>query len=178
MGSHILDFTVTSEHSVLASLLKNWNVTDVLCAWGILGDDKKAQTDSTHTVEIINSNFTSYASILASITPYFEQVNRGSITVITSVAGDRGRQSNYTYGSAKGALSIYLDGLRHRFANTNVNIIDIKPGFIDTPMTANFKKGALWVKPEKIAKDIERAIIHSRPKIYTPFFLALYYVHY
>ncbi|MAW07804.1 MAG: short-chain dehydrogenase, partial [Halobacteriovoraceae bacterium] len=73
----------------------------------------------------------------------FEKLNKGSITVITSVAGDRGRQSNYTYGPAKGALSIYLDGMRHRFANPKVSVIDIKPGFIDTPMTLNFKKGLI-----------------------------------
>lgn len=166
----ILDFNNTDNHHELATILNRWKVANVLCAWGILGNDKKAQEESSHALEIINSNFTSYVSVLATITPYFEKLNKGSITVITSVAGDRGRQSNYTYGSAKGALSIYLDGMRHRFASSKVSIIDIKPGFIDTPMTADFKKGPLWAKPETIAKDIDYAIIKSRPRIYTPFF--------
>ena len=170
IDTFLLDFNKTSEHQALANKMETWKITDILCSWGILGDDKIAQVNSNHAVEIVNSNFTSYVSLLATITPYFEKQNNGSITVITSVAGDRGRQSNYTYGSAKGALSIYLDGMRHRFASTGVNIIDIKPGFIDTPMTSELKKGALWAKPEKIATDIERAIIHSKPKIYTPFF--------
>mgnify|MGYP001238406174 CR=1 FL=1 len=166
----ILDFNHTDNHHELATILKSCKITNVLCAWGILGNDKRAQVESSHALEIINSNFTSYVSVLATLTPYFEKLKKGSIIVITSVAGDRGRQSNYTYGSAKGALSIYLDGMRHRFANSKVSIIDIKPGFIDTPMTANFKKGLLWAKPETIAKDIDNAIIKSLPKIYTPFF--------
>ena len=165
-----LDFNNTDNHHELATILNSWEVTNVLCAWGILGNDKKAQEESSHALEIINSNFTSYVSVLATITPYFEKLNKGSITVITSVAGDRGRQSNYTYGSAKGALSIYLDGMRHRFSNSKVSIIDVKPGFIDTPMTSELKKGILWAKPETIARDIDYAITKSSPKIYTPFF--------
>jgi short-subunit dehydrogenase len=90
--------------------------------------------------------------------------------VISSVAGDRGRQSNYIYGSAKGALNIYLQGLRNRLHKANVQVLTIKPGFVDTPMTHEFKKGLLWVKPQTIAKDIVKGITHRRHEIYTPGF--------
>jgi short-subunit dehydrogenase len=94
----------------------------------------------------------------------------GTIAVVTSVAGDRGRQSNYVYGAAKGGVSRFLEGLRHRLHQAGVKVIDIKPGFVDTPMTAAFRKGPLWVGPEQVAKDIERALDRNRADVYTPWF--------
>jgi len=90
--------------------------------------------------------------------------------VISSVAGDRGRQSNYIYGTAKGALSLFLQGLRNRLHPANVCVVTIKPGFVDTPMTANFKKGALWAKPETVARGIYRAIKKRKNSVYLPWF--------
>jgi short-subunit dehydrogenase len=90
--------------------------------------------------------------------------------VISSVSGDRGRQSNYIYATAKGALTIFLQGLRNRLQSANVCVLTIKPGFVDTPMTANFKKGALWAKPEAIARGIERAIENRKNTVYLPGF--------
>ena len=165
-----MDFNNVDETKKLILSLEKWKIENTLCCWGFLGNDKLAQTNPDHALEIIQNNFTSYISVISSILPYYDKLNQGSISVITSVAGERGRQSNYTYGTAKGALSIYLEGLRHRLAGKNINILDIKPGFIDTPMTANFKKGLLWVKPEKVANDIHLAIAKSRREIYTPFF--------
>jgi short-subunit dehydrogenase len=95
------------------------------------------------------------------------------IAAIGSVAGDRGRQSNYVYGAAKGGLDILLEGLRHRLAPKGVAVVTIKPGFVDTPMTASFPKGPLWAKPEKVAVDIRRAIDKRRPVTYTPGFWCL-----
>ena len=74
----------------------------------------------------------------------FEAQKQGVIAVISSVAGDRGRQSNYVYGAAKGAVSIFLQGLRNRLHKSGVQVLTIKTGFVDTPMTARFKKGPLW----------------------------------
>ena len=86
------------------------------------------------------------------------------------MAGDRGRKSNYVYGTAKGAVSIFLDGLRHRLAATQVQVIDIRPGFVDTPMTTEFDKGALWAQPAKVGADIAQAIKKGRSVVYTPWF--------
>ena len=90
--------------------------------------------------------------------------------VIGSVAGDRGRQSNYAYGSSKGGLDIFLAGLRHRLARSPVRVVTIKPGFIDTPMTTAFPKGPLWASPDRAAEGIDRAIRSGRAVAYVPGF--------
>ena len=99
-----------------------------------------------------------------------ESQQSGNITVITSVAGDRGRQSNYVYGAAKGMVSTFLQGLAQRLAKSGVHVLDIKPGFVDTPMTAEFDKGALWAKPEKVAQIIKKRIEKRSSFSYTPGF--------
>ena len=90
-----------------------------------------------------------------------ESARAGTLAVIGSVAGDRGRQSNYVYGAAKGCLAIFLQGLAHRLAPAGVQVLTIKPGFVDTPMTAAFPKGPLWASPETVARDIQRAIVRA-----------------
>ena len=90
--------------------------------------------------------------------------------MISSPAGDRGRQSNYVYGSAKGGLSVFLSGLRNRLYPFGVKVLTVKPGFVDTPMTASFKKGPLWVKPEVIARGIARGVKRGANQIYVPWF--------
>ncbi|MEE7565315.1 SDR family NAD(P)-dependent oxidoreductase, partial [Xanthomonas sp. Kuri4-3] len=99
------------------------------------------------------------------------RLQRGAtLAVISSVAGDRGRASNYLYGSAKAAVSAYLSGLGQRLRPAGINVLTIKPGFVDTPMTASFKKGALWAKPEQVAAGIAKAIDRRRPVAYLPGF--------
>lgn len=93
-----------------------------------------------------------------------------TLAVISSVAGDRGRASNYLYGSAKAAVSAYLSGLGQRLRPKGVNVLTIKPGFVDTPMTASFKKGVLWATPAQVAKGIARGIDRRKPVAYLPSF--------
>jgi len=90
--------------------------------------------------------------------------------VISSVAGDRGRQSNYVYETAKGAVSIFAQGLRNRLARAGVKVVTIKPGSVDTPTTAALKKGALWSTPASVAKRIHRAMANGEDIVYTPWF--------
>ncbi len=90
--------------------------------------------------------------------------------MISSVAGDRGRQSNYVYGSAKAAITEFTSGLRQRLHSKNVRVVTIKPGFVDTPMTAAFKKGLLWSTPAAVGKSIARAMIRGTPVVYAPWF--------
>lgn len=142
----------------------------VLIAYGTLGSQKAGEQDFSVTMMELQTNFTTVVSILTLLANLFEQQGQGSIAVISSVAGDRGRQSNYVYGAAKGALTIYLQGLRNRLAKSNVHVLTIKPGFVDTPMTRDFKKGFLWVKPEVIARGIVRAIDKRKEVVYLPFF--------
>ena len=102
-----------------------------------------------------------------------QERRKGCIAVVTSVAGDRGRQSNFIYGAAKAMVSTYLQGLRGRLFPHNVAIVDIKPGFVDSPMTAHLPKGALWAQPDQIAQRIVRAVEKKRTTIYTPGFWRL-----
>jgi len=98
-----------------------------------------------------------------------EKQQGGSLCVISSVAGDRGRKSNYIYGAAKACLSTFMQGLRNRLF-PHVQVLTVKPGFVISPMTTGFKKGLLWVSPEVIAKDICRAIMRQQDVLYTPWF--------
>ncbi len=145
----------------------------VLIAHGTLPEQKVCESDVGITLEELNTNATGTISLLTHIANKLEKQKSGSIAVITSVAGDRGRQSNYVYGTAKGMVSIFLQGLRNRLHSSNVHVIDIRPGFVDTPMTADFKKGMLWVKPDVIAAKIVAAIDKKKHTVYVPFFWQL-----
>lgn len=136
--------------------------------YGALPDQKacEASWDATHSA--LTTNFLSVVSLLTQIANKMEKETNRGLIVVSSVAGDRGRQSNYIYGTAKGALSIFLQGLRNRLYQSNCSVTTIKPGFIDTPMTRDFKKGALWATPEKVAQDIYNASCKGKNEVYTP----------
>jgi len=167
---YIYDLADHSVHQKLIHHFENLKIDLCFIAYGILGDQKLAENDFSKALEIINANFTSAVSLLSLFANLMEKENHGTIAVISSVAGDRGRQSNYYYGSSKGALTIFLSGLRNRLSKKNIHVMTIKPGFVDTPMTQNIQKGPLFVKPQKIAKDIVRGIECKKDVIYTPFF--------
>jgi decaprenylphospho-beta-D-erythro-pentofuranosid-2-ulose 2-reductase len=145
----------------------------VLIAHGSLPDQEKAELDYKLTAQEFQTNFLSAVSLLTLIAADFEKKGRGTIAVISSVAGDRGRQSNYIYGAAKGALSIYLAGLRGRLQKAGVAVVTIKPGFVDTPMTAHLKKGLLFASARQVASGIEKAIEKRRDVVYLPGFWLL-----
>ena len=101
---------------------------------------------------------------------YFEKRGEGTLAAISSVAGDRGRQSNYVYGTAKAAVNTYLQGLRNRLYSKGVHVLTIKPGFVDTPMTAHLRQGPLFASADRVARDIVKAIEKKKCIIYTPWF--------
>ncbi len=142
----------------------------VLMAHGTLPDQKACEASFEMTRRDFETNALSVISLLTHVANYFEQENQGTVAVISSIAGDRGRQSNYVYGASKGAITLFMQGLRNRLAHSGVHVLTIKPGFIDTPMTEAFKKGSLWVKPDKAADGIYRAIDKRREVVYVPWF--------
>jgi decaprenylphospho-beta-D-erythro-pentofuranosid-2-ulose 2-reductase len=143
----------------------------VLVAHGTLPDQKACEASFAAARGAFEVNALSVISLLTSIANRFEARGQGTIAVISSVAGDRGRQSNYVYGAAKGCVDVFLQGLAHRLAGAGVRVLTVKPGFVDTPMTAQFKKGVLWTSPERVARDIHRAIARRRAGVlYTPAF--------
>ena len=141
-----------------------------LIAHGTLPDQDKAIENYPNTREAFDTNCLSALSLLTILGNEFEKQQSGSLVAISSVAGDRGRQSNYVYGAAKAAVSTFMQGLRNRLHAKGVQVLTVKPGFVDTPMTADFDKGALWSTPEKVAQDIVKAVAKNKRVIYTPFF--------
>ncbi|GEO38394.1 short-subunit dehydrogenase [Skermanella aerolata] len=171
----LLDFDDTANH---ASMLDDCarrlgDIAVALVAFGTLGDQERCKRDVAAAQAELRTNFMAPALLLTGLAQRMEDRRGAVIAAIGSVAGDRGRQSNYVYGAAKGGLDILLEGLRHRLAPRGVAVVTIKPGFVDTPMTASFPKGPLWAKPDKVAGDIRRAIEKRRPVTYTPGFWRL-----
>jgi short-subunit dehydrogenase len=157
--------------NLIATVIKALEGLDVaLIMHGTLPDQRACQQSFERTQAEFAINALSVIGLLTPLANYFEETRHGVLGVITSVAGDRGRQSNYVYGSAKGCLNIFLAGLRHRLAKSGVTVLTIKPGFVDTPMTKDFAKGLLWASPAKVAQDIYRAVEKRRSVIYTPWF--------
>lgn len=144
-------------------------LSGVVLAFGYLGDQIAAR-DFSVGAKIIAINFTGAASILGHCADYFEPLQRGFIIGISSVAGDRGRQSNYVYGAAKGALSLYLQGLRNRLYPSGVRVITVKPGFVDTAMTYGLPGLFLVASPQSIGERIARAPGKSADVLYLPWF--------
>ena len=142
----------------------------VLIAHGDLPDQHECQRTYQKAQDALRSNLLSPIAFLSWLANYFETRGSGNITVISSVAGDRGRQSNYIYGAAKGGLSTFLQGLRNRLAHSGVSVTAIKPGFVDTPMTQHLPKGALFAHPATVGKRIHRAMIRGESIVYTPWF--------
>lgn len=142
----------------------------VLMAPGTLGDQKACEADVALTLKEIETNALSVIALLTRLAPVMQAQGQGTLAVISSVAGDRGRQSNYVYGAAKGMVSLFLQGLRNRLDRHGVQVLTIKPGFVDTPMTAAFPKGPLWATPATIARGIVNAVADGRDVVYLPGF--------
>lgn len=142
------------------------SVDVALVAHGFLGDQIRSESDLDHALEILTTNLSSAVSILIPLANRFEVQGTGHLGVITSVAGERGRPRNYTYGAAKGGLTRYLQGLRSRLYATDVHILNIKLGPADTPMTQGHDKNFLFGEPTKIAQAIVRALNGRKHAIY------------
>jgi decaprenylphospho-beta-D-erythro-pentofuranosid-2-ulose 2-reductase len=138
-----------------------------ICVFGLLGDQLSAQKDWTACLTILNSNYTGAVSILNIIANDFENRKEGIIVGVSSVAGERGRQSNYLYGSAKAGFSAYLSGLRNRMTASGVHVMTVKPGFVKTKMLDNMKTpGPITATPDAVATAVYKAVIKRKDSIY------------
>lgn len=143
----------------------------VVVAFGYLGDQKKAQEDFAEAQRITETNFLGAVSILEIVAADFEKRGRGFIIGLSSPAGERGRQSNYFYGAAKGALTIYLSGLRNRLFKRKVQVLTVLPGFVQTKMIEGLDlPEKLLAKPEEVGDDIYRAFKRGKEVVYTKWF--------
>ncbi|MEL6321031.1 MAG: SDR family oxidoreductase [Cyanobacteria bacterium J06626_14] len=142
----------------------------IFVSMGELGDQERAQVDVKHACNIIQSNYTGVVSVLSHGANFLEQQGHGFIVGLSSVAGDRGRQSNYVYGSAKGALSLFLQGLRNRLAKSSIHVMTVKPGFVDTKMTFGKSGMFLVASPDQVALGILQALRRRKNVVYVPWF--------
>lgn len=170
----VVDFLSIAEHQgAIGRACESLGSLDIaLLAHGSLTDQARGEQDNQYAVEELTLNFSTAVSFLTLVASHMSAQKQGAIAVIGSVAGDRGRSSNYLYGAAKAGLAAFTQGLRQRLSKANVHVLLIKPGFVDTPMTSEFKKGFLWASPDQVAKDIDSAITKKKSTLYTPWFWA------
>ena len=142
----------------------------VVVVFGDIGDAARSAREPDYARTIHDGNYTGAASILTFAANRLEEKGAGFIVCVGSVAGDRGRQSNYIYGAAKGALELFLQGLRNRLTPAGVQVLTVKPGFVDSPMTYGKDGLFLVASPEKVARSIVRAQRRGRNVIYVPWF--------
>lgn len=141
----------------------------VLIAHGVLSDQATCQDDVLACDAALQVNGVSPVLFAEAFAKPMVAANHGTIAIIGSVAGDRGRKSNYVYGAAKGLVSRYAQGMQHRLAHTDVKVVLIKPGPTDTPMTRDLKaKGQKMASVEQVAQDIVKTVSKGKPIIYTP----------
>jgi len=171
IATHAADLADISTHATVFAraqeLLPDFDI--VLLAYGTLLDQEKCNHSPQLAVREIDTNFVSAAALLTLFADYFEARKEGCIAAITSVAGDRGHRANYVYVAAKGALSIFLQGLRDRFRDTGVRVLTIKPGPVRTAMTDHLAHRETFANPRAVAQDICNALQNRSSEIlYTP----------
>nr|PZN24335.1 MAG: short-chain dehydrogenase [Pseudomonadota bacterium] len=161
-----------NDERVRAAIEALGRVDVALIAHGDLGDQLATERSFAEAERVLRVNFLSPVSLLIPLANHLEAARSGRIGVITSVAGDRGRPRNYTYGAAKGALSTYLEGLRTRLYPAGVSVTTLKLGPVDTPMTRTHKKNPLFGKPAPVAQSLLAAVDRGVPVAYIPWFWA------
>ncbi len=167
------DLDVIEGHAALiAQAVEALGAIDVaLIAHGSLPDQRACEADMALALREMHTNATSPIHLAGLLATRMAAQGHGTIAAISSVAGDRGRQSNYVYGAAKGMLSLYLQGLRNHLQPEGVHVLTIKPGFVDTPMTAAIeKKGPLWATADQVAQGIVKAVDANGDVVYLPGF--------
>ena len=161
---------IKSFEGILSSIITEMGGLDmVLIAYGDLPDHLFLQSHPDEICNSFNTNALSVIKLATVVTNYFEEKQAGTIAVISSVAGDRGRQSNYYYGAAKAAVSTFLQGLRNRLSKSGIKVITIKPGMVDTPMTEAIPKSILFASASSVGKGIYEAMMNgSVDVVYLP----------
>jgi short-subunit dehydrogenase len=139
-----------------------------VACFGYLGDQSLAEKDRAEAQRILDTNLLGSVSILTLLADHFERRHAGFLCAVSSVAGDRGRQSNYYYGTAKAGLNVLMQGLRNRLSRSGVQVTTIKPGFVDTAMTFGRPGMFLVASPDAVGRKIVRAILRGKEECYVP----------
>jgi decaprenylphospho-beta-D-erythro-pentofuranosid-2-ulose 2-reductase len=169
--TYVLDLCELDRHQEMFEYLTSLGELDMLLiAHGMLGNQHKSEQSVAETMQAFQTNCLSVISLLTISANYFEQRRHGCIAVIGSIAGDRGRKSNYVYGTTKGAVTIFLQGLRNRLSSAGVSVVTIKPGPVATPMTAHVKRGLLMASSQSVGRGIYQAMHKGKDVVYLPWF--------
>lgn len=170
VGHAALDFTdfAAAAPLVQRAIAALGGLDVALIAHGLLGDQERSERDVDYARHLVDANFTSAVALLLPLAKHCERQGHGHLAAITSVAGDRGRPRNYTYGASKRALSCYLEGLRSRLYARGVRVHDIKLGPVPTPMSAGHPQNFLWGEKRAVARGIVRALEGRRLRVYLP----------
>lgn len=164
---------VNAERVVVECIKVLGGLDTALIAHGDLGDQLASERSFADAEATLLVNFLSPVALIVPLANHFEEQRAGRLGVITSVAGDRGRPRNYTYGAAKGGLGLYLQGVRSRLYGAGVAITTLKLGPVDTPMTTSHEKNAVFAQPRPVAEGIVRAMDARANEVYVPGFWAL-----
>lgn len=172
VATRIADLNASAAHPGLieGATSELGHIDVVLIAHGILPDQQRCEEDLVELRKAIDTNLLSVVSLAMISARELERQRQGTLVVLGSVAGDRGKRSNYVYGAAKAGIAVFLEGLRARLGVRGVHVLTVKPGFVVTPMTVQFAKGPIWATPERVAGAICRAIEQRRSVIYVPWF--------
>jgi len=145
----------------------------VFLAYGVLGEARETGRSAGAAEAVLRTNLLGPVALLTLAAQRLEAQGKGCIVALSSVAGDRGRASNPVYGAAKAGLTAFLSGLRNRLSRAGVRVVTVKPGFVDTPMTGHLPKNPLYASPERVARDVVRAIEGGADVVYTPWWWRL-----
>ncbi len=170
---HTVDLSLPQDYdNLVAQLYAHWSRVDIaLFAQGSMPDQRMLEKNVGELRAMFELNAQSYIQPATLVAERMAQAGSGSVILVSSPAGDRGRQSNYFYGASKAAVTVFAGGLRNHVAKNGVQVLTVKPGFVDTPMTAAMpKNGPLWATTGQIAACIERGLQKKKDVIYAPWF--------
>ena len=167
---HVVDVLDMERHAATLAPCLTAGLRGAVLAVGYLGDQRRAETDAGEARRILDTNLTGCVIALNLVAAHLARTGGGFVCALSSVAGERGRQSNYVYGAAKAGLTAYLSGLRNRFASAGVRVLTVKAGIVDTRMSAGMPGAALAAPPAAVARAVVRAITRGRDVVYVPWF--------
>ena len=167
---HRLDVLEVEHHASLLAPCLTADLRGAVLAFGYLGDQRRAETDAAEARRILDTNLTGCVVALNVVAAHLARSGGGFVCALSSVAGERGRRSNYVYGAAKAGLTAYLSGLRNRFAADGVRVLTVKAGIVDTRMSAGMPGAGLAASPTAVARAVVRAIVGGRDVVYVPWF--------
>ena len=173
LGAHVetLEFDaddVASHGPLLADLIARHGAVDAVVAFGILGDQARAESDVSHALAVVHTDYVAQVSVLTHLSTLLRAAGAGRLVVFSSVAGVRGRRANYVYGSAKAGLDAFASGLADALVGSGVRLLLVRPGFVVGRMTTGMSPAPLSSTPGQVADAVVAALGAGRGEVWVP----------